>query len=436
MKVLVAGSWHLALVTATGVALRGHQVELVPEEELHIEPLSKCNLPIEEPGLTEAFSRMLDDGSLRVTSFSSIRQTVYDVVWIAVDTPVDDDDVADPEYVVNFSLKLIRELRSSTVVIFSSQLPVGTLRFIEQLIDKENEFEHHLVAVPENLRLGSAMQNFLEADRLIVGIRNERALDAIKPLLLTLCPRLVVMSIESSEMVKHALNSFLATSIAFANQVAYVCEVVGADAHEVSQGVMSDTRVGPGAYLKPGEAFAGGTLARDLRYLDSTLNKTRPGERNLFHAVLEMNSAHKQWTIKSLERRLPKLDGSRILIIGLTYKAGTSTLRRSTMVELTYKLLSQNVLVTVAEKEEVQIPEELEVQITRISPAEVDVSRFDAVILGPLATTIVPEILSGIGQCSPLPLIVDPMAIIRTTGIERRENYITVGFSPTISLES
>ena len=189
-------------------------------------------------------------------------------MWVAIDTPVDDDDRADVAAVEDAVADVFPWVGTAAVVLVSSQVPVGTTRALEARYrricpDSQASFAYS----PENLRLGRALEIFLQPDRLVVGVGDPVARTRLEPLTRSITQRVEWMSVESAEMVKHALNAFLATSVAFANEIATVCESVGADAAAVARALKSDVRIGPRAYLQPGGAFAGGTLARDVVFL-------------------------------------------------------------------------------------------------------------------------------------------------------------------------
>ena len=217
-------------------------------------------------------------------------------------------------------------LKENCLVLISSQLPVGTTRQLQQLCKTKSNIT--FAYSPENLKLGKAIEAFKKPDRIIVGYDSDPDKLKIAQLFQPFSTNIIWMSIESAEMTKHALNAFLATSVVFINELAVLCERVGADAREVEQGLKSDTRIGNKAYLKPGQAIAGGTLARDVNFLTQTGQKY--GIRTpLFNAILESNHAHKRWVCLSVQTTLKNLHHKTIAMLGLTYKAGTDTLRRS-----------------------------------------------------------------------------------------------------------
>ena len=181
------------------------------------------------------------------------------MLWLCYDTPVNENDEADVDFVLARLRRALPHLPKGALVLISAQMPVGTCRKLEA------EFpQFHFAYSPENLRLGKAIDAFEKAERVVVGIRNDAKKPLLEELFAPFTPQILFMRTESAEMVKHALNSFLALSITFINEIARLGEHVGADAREVSAGLKSEPRIGPKAYLGPGGPFAGGTLARDV----------------------------------------------------------------------------------------------------------------------------------------------------------------------------
>lgn len=323
MNVCVQGLWHLGAVTAACLAEAGHHVIGVDHDPSTIEGLRAGKAPISEPGLDAMIARNKIEFTTDLAAAARA-----DVLWVTYDTPVDADDVADVEFVVTKIQAVLPHLRDGAVVIVSSQLPVGSVARLEtpRLL---------FACSPENLRLGKAIEVFQQPDRVVVGVRSDAAKARITELLAPITSKIEWMSVESAEMTKHAINAFLALSVTFANELATICEQVGADAKEVERGLKTESRIGPRAYLGPGGAFAGGTLARDIAFLSSLAAQhhlTQP----LIAAVRPSNEAHKTWAL----RRLGDVAGKTIAIWGLTYKPGTDTLRRSSSVELALALVA------------------------------------------------------------------------------------------------
>jgi len=240
-------------------------------------------------------------------------------------------------------------------VLISSQVPAGFTRGLERAWQARDLRYGYS---PENLRLGKALDAFRKAERVIVGLRDTSDQAKLAALFTPFCQRIEWMSIESAEMTKHALNAFLATSVTFINEVARLCEAVGADAKEVERGLKSEARIGPKAYLSPGAAFAGGTLARDVRFLVEFGYRYQVNTP-LFRGVLCSNDVHKNWAHDKVRQLLDLGAEPVVAVLGLTYKPGTSTLRRSAAVELCNRLNQQGVRIQAHDPAVRALPEEL-----------------------------------------------------------------------------
>jgi UDPglucose 6-dehydrogenase len=378
MRVAVYGLWHLGCVTAACLAEAGHRVFAFDVDERVVEGLRGGKAPLHEPGLDDLLAAGLASGNLTVTADSAHALADADVVWVTFDTPVNDRDEADVPWLRERLERIAEQLRPGTVVLISSQAPAGFTRSLEA--DWAGRGLHFAYS-PENLRLGKALEVFRKPDRVVVGVRDEAGRAAVEALLAPFHARIEWMTVESAEMTKHALNAFLATSAAFANELARLCESVGADAKEVERGLKSEIRIGPRAYLAPGAAFAGGTLARDLRYLVGF------GERfsvatPLFDGVLASNEVHKGWVKEKLTRLLDGAAAPTVALLGLTYKPGTSTLRRSTAVEQALWLHGRGVRVRAHDPAVEALPEELRGAMELCAGPEEALAGADAAVVG------------------------------------------------------
>lgn len=348
MNVCVQGLWHLGTVTAACLAsFRDYAVVGLDPDEPTVARLNEGTPPVSEPGLEEALSAGLGSGRLRFTTNAADALREVEVLWVTYDTPVDDEDNADSSYVLREIEHSLQYMPAGATVLVSSQLPVGSIRRIEAISaarfrDRGLGFAYS----PENLRLGKALDAFLKPDRIVVGARSVRDRDRISRLLSPITSRIEWMLVESAEMTKHSINAFLATSVTFANEIATICETVGADAKEVERGLKTEVRIGPRAYLSPGAAFAGGTLARDVAFLTAIAAQKRL-TAPLLASIRLSNEAHKGWVRGKLQALLPNLAQSTVAVWGLTYKPGTDTLRRSMAVELCDWLLTQGALLRV-----------------------------------------------------------------------------------------
>lgn len=359
MNVCVFGLWHLGSVTAACLASGGHRVTGLDFDEEVIKNLGRGQPPLFEPGLEELVKMGVTGGRLEFTT--DIKHALHgaQVIWVTYDTPVDEDDRADVDYVIERVTRLFPELEPGQQILVSSQLPVGSVRRLETLLAEARPgLSVSFACSPENLRLGKAISIFNHPDRVVIGVRNEESKRILSNLFSPFTDRIEWMSVESAEMTKHALNAFLAASVVFINEIAAICEQVGADAKEVERGLKSEARIGPGAYLSPGGAFAGGTLARDVAFL-SQLGQLHNLPVQLFPAIRASNNAHKNWARRRLAQLLGDLKGKTIAVWGLTYKPGTDTLRRSSAVELCIWLLGQGADVQAHDPAVRKLPQEL-----------------------------------------------------------------------------
>ena len=352
MKIAVQGLWHLGCVTAA-CAAKHFQVAGLDFDAANVAKLNQGQAPLFEPGLNELIAAGLASKRLSFTTGAKTACASADALWLCYDTPVNDDDESDVGFVLGNLRKALPHLPDGALVLISAQLPVGTCAKLEK------EFpQFHFACSPENLRLGKAIDSFEKAERVIVGIRDDARKAALEKLFAPFTPRILFMRTESAEMVKHALNSFLALSITFINEVARLCEHTGADAKEVSAGLKSEPRIGPRAYLGPGGPFAGGTLARDVVTLTRLAGAN--GERiSVIPAIKQSNDLHRGWAFRRLQSRLGDLRGKKISILGLTYTANTDTLRRSAAVELCGQLVEAGAKVSAFDPAVKSLPEAL-----------------------------------------------------------------------------
>jgi UDPglucose 6-dehydrogenase len=352
MKIVVLGLWHLGSVTAACCAKHFSVVGL-DFDAANIAKLNSGHAPLLEPGLDESISAGITAKKLLLTTDPKIACENADILWLTYDTPVNDADESDVEFVLGNLRFALPHLPKGALVLISAQLPVGTCKKLEK------EFpQFHFACSPENLRLGKAIDSFEKAERVIVGIRDDAEKSPLEKLFAPFTPQIIFMRTESAEMVKHALNSFLALSITFINEVARLCEHTGADAKEVSIGLKSEPRIGPKAYLGPGGPFAGGTLARDVVTL--TKLATANGETiSVIPAIKQSNDLHRGWAFRRLQSRLGDLRGKKIAVLGLTYTTNTDTLRRSAAVELCKQLLDAGANVSAFDPAVKSLPGEL-----------------------------------------------------------------------------
>ena len=428
MKVTVYGLGHLGGVTAACLAGAGHDVVGLDPDEDVVRGLGSGRPRIDEPGLADRIALGLRAGRLSFTSEPQQALRDAEVLWVAFDTPLNERDEPDAAWVRARLEAIAGSVRPGTLVLVSSQAPVGFTASLER--DWAGRGLRFACA-PENLRVGQAVESFERAERVVVGIRGDADRGPLRGLLDPLGARIEWMSVESAEMTKHALNAFLATSVAFANEVARVCDAVGADARAVERALRSDPRIGPRAYLSPGGGFAGGTLARDLRALTGLAGGMKIATP-LLEAVLASNEAHGAWLREKVREAL---DGARdpvAAVLGLVYKPGAGTLRRSFAVELCRWLRGRGVVVRAHDPSVATTPDELKDLDVILCPSPADALRgadvaFVATAWPDYRRLGAGDFLGGMRR----PYVIDPDGIL-ASGLapEARLTYVAAGRPP------
>ncbi len=433
MKVCVQGLWHLGSVTAGCLAAVGHEVVGLDFDERVIRVLRAGKPPIFEPGLEKMIGAGLDSGRLQFVARLEELPSDIELLWVAYDTPVNEDDVADVEFVVNQVVAVLPSLSNNSTVLVSSQMPVGSVRRMETIADKLcSQKGLSFACSPENLRLGKALDVFLKPDRVVVGLRVDRDRKRIGQLLAPITDRIEWMSVESAEMTKHAINAFLATSVVFANEIASICEMVGADAKEVERGMKSEQRIGPKAYLSPGGAIAGGTLARDIEFL-KVVSQDRQLTIPLLESVKTSNDLHKSWVSRKLKALLPSLNGVIVVVWGLPYKPGTDTLRRSLAVELCNWLIEQGAKVRVHDPAVKELPPTWNGLVQRFDEPLAALEGAQVLLVG-TEWPEYKEIPKGLfAEALPGLVVLDPNRFLSSLGTAAALRYVVVG---TPSIES
>ena len=427
MKICVQGTWHLGSVTAACLADKGHKVIGLDYDTNVINSLSKGKAPIYEPGLDDLIGKGLAEKRLSFFDRPIDHISDQDILWITYDTPVDDDDQADIEFVFEQVEKTIPYLPLGITVLVSSQMPVGSIRRLEKLTQKNHpELKIGFAYSPENLRLGKAIDIFMNPDRIVVGFRSERDQKKIRKMLLPITEKIEWMTIESAEITKHAINAFLATSITFANEIATVCELTGADAKQVERGLKSEQRIGPKAYLSPGSAFAGGTLARDIQFLNQ-VGDNEGIKLPLLSSVKPSNDQHKSWAMRRLLAKFSDISGKKITLWGLAYKPGTDTLRRSLAVELANALIEKGVILTIHDPLVKSLPDAWKGKVIKSSHPLDSVFEADALVVTTECTIYKEVEVAKIPSIAPGIMILDANrfldSLLNLDGIE----YISVG---------
>lgn len=340
-RVCAIGLWHLGAVISACLAEIGHQVTGVDPDAARIRKLSRGEPPLFEPGLEELLTRHVRSGRLTFTTDLAQGVRGADVVTLTFDTPVNANDELDLSPITDTINSIAPHLRPEALVIIQSQIPVGTCRMLQATLQRLNPaWKPKLACVPENLRLGQAIQRFLEPALIVIGADQPETRRAVEQVFAPMATgRRILVDLKTAEMTKHALNAFFATCVSFANEIGTLCDEIGADGFQIAQAMRLDERIGPKALVFPGSPFGGGTLARDLKVLQH-VGRSTGTETSLINAVLSVNERQKHLVHQRLMALFGSLKDLEVGVLGLTYKAGTSTLRRSPAIELIGELMS------------------------------------------------------------------------------------------------
>lgn len=335
-KVGVLGLWHLGCVYSVCLAEQGYRVTGLDPDKKVIDNLQKGRPSLFEPGLEDLIKKHLGT-NLFFSDFAEQSMTDKDYLFITLDTPVDERDKVLMNSFNSLVKKVEKYIQPNTTLIISSQVPIGTCRGIEKQLRTVGK-SNPVLYFPENLRLGQAIEGFQNPDRIVLGGEKETRKQFLSDFSFQ-CP-VLEMSLESAEMSKHALNSYLAIMISFSSEMGDLCERLGVNANDVVSALKSDQRVSPKAPLSPGIGFAGGTLGRDLQTLKMVSRRIRYTPK-LIEAAYQVNSDRLPRLVENISSVLGTLKGKNVGLLGLTYKPNTNTLRRSQSLELADMLKKQ-----------------------------------------------------------------------------------------------
>ena len=345
MNIAIVGTGYVGLVTGTCFAETGVNVTCVDVNAEKIENLQKGIIPIYEPGLEDMVQRNVNAGRLHFTTALENCLDNVDIVFSAVGTPPDEDGSADLSYVLAVAKTIGANMKKYTLVVTKSTVPVGTAHKVKDTIQAELDkrgvsIEFDVASNPEFLKEGNAIDDFMSPDRVVVGVESERAKKLMtklyKPFMM-LNSRVIFMDIPSAEMTKYAANSMLATRISFMNDIANLCELVGADVNMVRDGIGSDSRIGR-KFLYPGCGYGGSCFPKDVKALIKTAEQNGYPMRVL-KAVEEVNETQKSLLFEKLEKIFNgDLEGKTIALWGLAFKPGTDDMREAPALVLIEKL--------------------------------------------------------------------------------------------------
>ncbi len=345
MNITVIGTGYVGLVAGAGLADFGMHVVCVDKIEEKIDSLKRGEIPFYEPGLRELVERNVAQGRL---SFStdledSVRNSL--VVFIAVGTPSDGRGGVDLSAVEAVCRQIASAVEDYTVVVTKSTVPVGTNRWIKSTIQEHlaKQVEIDVVSNPEFLREGSAVEDFMRPNRVVIGSDSPKALaivkDIYRPLYLIETP-FVITNLETAEMIKYASNAFLATKISFINEIANLCDMVGADVHMVAKSMGLDRRIGP-KFLHPGPGFGGSCFPKDTEAM-ARIGRDHDSPLTIVEAVIEVNARQKRLMVEKVVSALDSApDNKTVAVLGLSFKPNTSDIREAPSIILVKELLAR-----------------------------------------------------------------------------------------------
>lgn len=334
MKIAVIGTGYVGLVSGTCFAEFGHEVTCIDVNRAKIEQLQEQQIPIYEPGLDALVAKNHNAGRLLFSTEFRPAVPQADVLFIAVGTPASrrGDGYADLTYVFNAARQFAPFLTGYTVVVNKSTVPVGTARQVARIISDVNaEADFDMASNPEFLREGAAIADFLRPDRVVIGVDSSRAEQVLKaiyrPLYLIERP-FVITGIETAELIKYAANAFLAAKISFINEIANLCEEVGADVHDVAKGMGLDGRIGR-KFLHPGPGYGGSCFPKDTQALLRIFQEHGVASR-IIEAVVEVNAAQKARMVRKIRAALGGNEAGKVIaVLGLTFKPETDDMREA-----------------------------------------------------------------------------------------------------------
>ncbi|MCR4368888.1 MAG: UDP-glucose/GDP-mannose dehydrogenase family protein [archaeon] len=332
MEISVFGTGYVGLVAGACLSDLGNTVTCVDIDEKKIEALNRGNVPIYEPGLEELVKKNHAEKRLFFTTNSVEAIQNSRIIFIAVGTPQDEAGRAELKYVIQVAQTIAKNANSPKIIVDKSTVPIGTAKKVQDLVRSITSHEIDVVSNPEFLREGTAVRDFLEPDRVVIGAYNEKSADTIGLLYKPLGKEILFTSPESAEMIKYASNAFLATKISFINEIANLCEKTGADVCEVAMGMGLDPRIGK-QFLNAGAGYGGSCFPKDVAALQR-IAQDHDLEMKIVHATQQVNAGQKIVPVEKLRREFASLAGKKIVVLGLAFKPNTDDMREASSVEI------------------------------------------------------------------------------------------------------
>ena len=349
MEVVMVGTGYVGLVSGSCFAEFGANVVCIDSDSAKIEQLKEGKIPIFEPGLDELVKKNMEQGKLIFSTSLEEFVPTADLVFIAVGTPTRrGDGMADLRYVFESAKQIAASLQGYTVIVDKSTVPVGTARKVREIVESENpDADFDVASNPEFLREGAAISDFMRPDRVVIGVESEKAKNKLKELYRPLNLRetpILISNLESAELIKYASNAFLATKISFINEIANLCESLGADVHDIAKGMGMDRRIGP-KFLHPGPGYGGSCFPKDTRALLSFAEENGH-ELGIVRATIEANNNQLAKMSEKIKSALDLSNNNqKVAVLGLTFKPETDDIRESPSLSLLPDLVRAGVTI-------------------------------------------------------------------------------------------
>lgn len=348
MNLTVVGTGYVGLVTGTCFSEMGNNVTCIDIDDNKIEKLKNGIIPIYEPGLERMVLKNVDNNSLHFSTKLNDGLKDAEIVFIAVGTPMGDDGSADLQYVTGVAKQIGQEMQNPIIIVDKSTVPVGTgdkvrETVLQELNKRGLNIRFHVVSNPEFLKEGAAIEDFMKPDRIVIGADNEIAFDKMKDLYAPFThnhDRIITMDIRSAEMTKYVANAMLATKISFMNEVANICELVGADVNQVRIGIGSDSRIGY-SFIYPGSGYGGSCFPKDVKALQK-IAEDKGYHAKLISSVEEVNNRQKLVIADKVIKRFGNdLSGKIFSLWGLAFKPGTDDMREAPAIYIVKELVKR-----------------------------------------------------------------------------------------------
>jgi UDPglucose 6-dehydrogenase len=356
MKITIVGTGYVGLVTGTCFAETGNHVTCVDIDKNKVDRLSSGEITIYEPGLEKLFQRNLRDNRLFFTTSLEKGIENAEIIFLALPTPPGADGAADLSFVLKVADDIGKLLKRYTIIIDKSTVPVGTSRKVREVIAKHATVEFDVVSNPEFLREGVAVEDFMKPDRVVIGSSSERANKILHDLYVPFVRQgnpILFMDEESAELTKYAANSFLAMKISFMNEIAVVCEKLGADVDMVRRGIGSDNRIGK-RFLFPGIGYGGSCFPKDVQAMVQS-SREMQYDFKILNAVMEVNSRQKTYLIPKIKEYFKgNLRGKKFALWGLAFKPNTDDVREAPSLYMIDSLLAEGAAIKAFDPESMQ----------------------------------------------------------------------------------